>query len=65
MFTSLAKNLDDKTLNDIKKLEQEISCPILAFSFYDVEPAQLDKEKLARIKKYEEENCICLLAVKS
>jgi hypothetical protein len=64
MFTSLTKNLDDQTLNDINKLEQEIHHPVLAFSFYDLEPAKLDKEQLAKIKKYEEGKCICLLAVK-
>jgi hypothetical protein len=65
MFTSLAKNLDDKTLKDIHKLEQEIENPILAFSFYDLEPARLDEKQLAKIKRYEEGKCICLLAVKS
>ena len=65
MFTSLVKDLDDKTLKDINKLEQEIHHPVLAFSFYDLEPARLDEAQLAKIKQYEKDKCICLLAVKS
>ena len=64
MFTSLVKDLDDKTLKDINKLEQELHHPVLAFSFYDLEPAKLDDAQLTKIKKYEEGKCICLLAVK-
>ena len=64
MFTSLVKDLDDNTLKDINKLEQELHHPVLAFSFYDLEPATLDESQLAKIKKYEEGKCICLLAVK-
>ena len=64
MFTSLASNLDTKTLVEIKGIEKEIDCPVLAFSFFDVEPASLDEKGLARIKKFEEGTCICLLAVK-
>jgi hypothetical protein len=64
MFTSLASNLDTKTLGEIKTIEKEIDCPVLAFSFYDIEPARLDEKKLSLIKKFEEGKCICLLAVK-
>jgi hypothetical protein len=64
MFTNLAVNLREDTLKDIQRLEKEIGYPILAFSFYDVEPAELDDEKLAKIKAYENNKCICLLAVK-
>ncbi len=64
MFTSLAENIDTKTLADIHTLENEIGCPLLAFTFHDVEPAPLDEKSLEKIKKYEEGRCICLLAVK-
>jgi len=64
MFTSITGNLDTKTLGEIKTLEKELDCPVLAFSFFDVEPASLDEKGLARIKKFEEGKCICLLAVK-
>lgn len=64
MFTNLATNLGNDTLKDIQRLEKEIGYPILAFSFYDIEPAELDADKLARIQEYEKNKCICLLAVK-
>ena len=64
MFTSLAMNLGDDTLKDIQRLEKEIGCPILAFSFYDQEAAELNADKLAKIQAYEKNKCICLLAVK-
>lgn len=64
MFTNLAPNLAEETLRDIQRLEKEVGYPILAFSFYDLEPAELDDDKLARIQEYEKNKCICLLAVK-
>ena len=64
MYTNLAPNLSEDTLRDIQRLEKEVGCPILAFSFYDVEPAELDAGKLAKIQEYEKNKCICLLAVK-
>lgn len=64
MFTNLATNLEDTTLKDIRRLEKEIGYPILAFSFYDLQPAELDDRKLAKIQEYEKNKCICLLAVK-
>lgn len=63
MFTSLAQTVDSKTLEEIHTLENEIGSPLLAFTFYDIEPARLDGNKLAKIKKFEEGRCICLLAV--
>ena len=63
MFTSMAMKLDDTTLKDIQRLEKEIGCPILAFSFYDLQPAELDDHKIAKIQEYEKNKCICLLAV--
>ncbi|MBA7583018.1 hypothetical protein ES708_24956 [subsurface metagenome] len=64
MFTNLATNLEDTTLKDIRRLEKEIGYPILAFSFYDLQPAELDDRKLAKIQEYEKNKCVCLLAVK-
>jgi hypothetical protein len=63
MFTNLATNLGSATLKDIQRLEKEIGYPILAFSFYDVQPAELDADKLTKIQEYEKDKCICLLAV--
>jgi hypothetical protein len=64
MFTNLAMNLEDTTLKDIQRLEKEIGYPLLAFSFYDLQPAELDDSKLTKIREYEKNKCICLLAVK-
>ena len=64
MFTNLATDLGGATLEDVQRLEKEIGYPLLAFSFYDVEPAELDADKLAKIQEYEKGKCICLLAVK-
>ena len=65
MFTSLARNIDSKTLDEMHTIEKEIGYPVLAFTYYDVEPAPLDEKSLAKIKKFEEGKCICLLAVTS
>ncbi|MBN1834743.1 MAG: hypothetical protein JW820_02770 [Spirochaetales bacterium] len=64
MFTNLATNLADETLTDIRRLEKEVGYPLLAFTFHDLEPAQLDAGKLAKIREYEKDKCFCLLAVK-
>ncbi len=64
MFTNLTMNLEDTTLKDVQRLEKEIGYPLLAFSFYDLQPAELDDSKLAKIREYEKNKCICLLAVK-
>jgi hypothetical protein len=64
MFTNLVMNLEDTTLKDIQRLEKEIGYPILAFSFHDLQPAELDDSKIAKIREYEKNKCICLLAVK-
>ena len=64
MFTNLSTNLGKDTLEDIQSLEKEIGYPLLAFSFYDLQPAELEADKLARIQEYEKDKCICLLAVK-
>jgi hypothetical protein len=64
MFTSLAANLAEDTLKDIRRLEKEIGYPILAFSYYDLQPAELDKDQVAKIQEYEKGKCICLMAVK-
>ncbi|MBN1834455.1 MAG: hypothetical protein JW820_01325 [Spirochaetales bacterium] len=65
MFTNLATNLADSTLQDIQRLEKEVGHPLLAITFYDLEPAELDQERLAKIQDYEKGKCFCLLAVKS
>ena len=65
MITTLSMNLGENTLKEVQNLEKEIGFPILAFSYYDLEPAKLDEEKLAKIQEYEKGKCICLLAVKS
>jgi len=63
MFTNLATNLSDTALKEIQLLEKEIGYPILAFSFYDLQPAELDDRKIVKIQEYEKNKCICLLAV--
>jgi len=65
MITNLATNLGSAALKDIQHLEKEIGYPVLAFSFYDLEPAELEADKIAKIQEYEKDKCICLLAVKS
>jgi len=48
----LARNLDTKTLREIKKIEDEIDCSVLAFPFFDIGPAALAEKELAQIKKF-------------
>ena len=64
MFTNLAPSLAEETLEDVRRLEKDVGYPILVFSFYDLEPAELDEAKLAKIKEYEKDKCFCLVAVK-
>ena len=63
MFTSLSANLSEDALKDIQRLEKEIGHPILAFSYYDLKPANLKPGQVSRIQEYEKGRCIALMAV--
>ncbi len=64
MIWTLAEKLDEGKLQEIKKLEQEIGMPILAFSPLGTQPADLDKGKLAKLQQLEKSLGVSLIAVK-
>ncbi len=64
MISTLAAKLDEKKLQEIHRLEQEIGTPILAFSALDVQPAELDEGKLEKIRRLEKSLGVSLVAVR-
>lgn len=55
--------LDQKTIERIKSLEQELKRPIVAYSCLPGEPAPLTEEELAKIKTAEEQLGLTLVAM--
>ncbi|MBI9074658.1 MAG: hypothetical protein JEZ02_04530 [Desulfatibacillum sp.] len=55
--------LTDQDLQDIKKLEESLNKPLLAFSCRNVNMAQMSVEELARIQALESKMGISLVAV--
>jgi len=50
-------------MSEIKKFETESGVNLLAFRCFKSDPAKLDAEKLAQLKKNEAKLGICLVAV--
>ena len=63
MLYSLSNIPADK-LAEIQAIEAEIGQPLLAFSEVRAEPARLDREKIDRIQRLEDELGVVLVAVK-
>jgi hypothetical protein len=63
MLSSLSTKLGEKDLNVIKALEKELGKTLLAFSSYPVDPAEVDKEQLAKIQNIESQLGVSLIAV--
>ena len=56
-------NLNGKQLREIRNLENELGRPLLAFSCFELQPAQLDADSVQRIQRLERELGVALLAV--
>ncbi|MEF8824017.1 MAG: hypothetical protein V5B78_02430 [Desulfohalobiaceae bacterium] len=56
-------NLNEEQIREIRNLENELGRPLLAFSCFDLQPAQLDAETVQRIQRLERELGVALLAV--
>ncbi len=63
MLCSLSTKLGQNELDEITRLEQELGHPLLAFSCYSTEPAQLTGDQLTKIKELESRLGISLVAV--
>ena len=57
-------NLNDKDIEQVKKLEKELGITVLAFSCHEAEPAMLDKDVLDKVQAAEKELGLSLVAVK-
>ncbi len=62
MICSLAK-LEEKDLQTIRELEEEVGKPLLAYSCYDIRPAVITDEQLAKIEELEARLSLSLVAV--
>lgn len=57
--------LDDAKVSQIKAVEQEVGKTLLAYSCYNVAPADLNKDELLQISEAEKKLGMVLVAVKS
>lgn len=64
MISTLAAALDEKKLEEIRRLEKELGMPLLAFQNIDVQPADVDAEKLAKIHQLEQKLGVSLVAIR-
>ncbi|MTI10300.1 hypothetical protein [Curvivirga aplysinae] len=55
--------LEADRLKAIQALEKEVGAPLVAMSAIKAEPVDMDEEKIAKIKKLEEELGVVLVAV--
>jgi hypothetical protein len=63
MLCSLSNKLGEKELGDITRLEDELGHPLLAYSCFTAEPAQLTAGQLDKIKEMESKLGVTLVAV--
>jgi len=63
MLCTLESTLTETQMSEIKKFETESGVNLLAFRCFKSDPAKLDAEKLAQLKKNEAKLGICLVAV--
>lgn len=64
MLFNISK-LEAEKLAAIQKLEQDLGKTFLAFTPYDLKPAALNDEELARIKALENELSLSIVAVEA
>ncbi|MCR9140644.1 MAG: hypothetical protein NXI24_00115 [bacterium] len=57
--------LDANKLEAVQRLEKDLGKTFIAFTPYDLKPADLSEAELARIKKLEDELSVSLVAVQA
>jgi hypothetical protein len=63
MIFSLS-SLDDKKLKPIQDLEQKLGKPLLAFTSYPADSAELKAEELSQVQQLEKDLGVILVACK-
>lgn len=64
MLCNLTK-LDDAKVQQIKAVEQKVGKTLLAYSCYNVAPADLNKDELSQISEAEQKLGVVLVAVRA
>jgi hypothetical protein len=64
MLCSLSTKLGAEDLQAITALEQELGTPLLAFACWDLNPADVTPDQLAKIQALENKLGLSLVAVK-
>ena len=64
MLCNLSK-LDDAKLQEIKTVEQKVGKTLLAYSCYNVAPADLSRDEISQITEAEKKLGVVLVAVKA
>jgi hypothetical protein len=64
MLCNLSK-LDDAKLQEIKAVERKVGKTLLAYSCYNVAPADLDRDEISQITEAEKKLGVVLVAVKA
>ncbi len=64
MLCSLSNQLGPLELDEITKLEQEMGHPLLAYTCFTAEPAQLSAAQLDKLKDLEAKLGVTLVEVK-
>jgi hypothetical protein len=64
MLCNLSK-LDDAKLQEIKTIEQKVGKTLLAYSCYNVAPADLSRDEISQITEAEKKLGVVLVAVKA
>jgi hypothetical protein len=65
MMCSLATNVGEEQLAEIRALEQQVGATLLAYGCHELQPAKPNDEQLVAIKKLEDKLGVVLVAVES
>jgi hypothetical protein len=65
MLCSLSTKLGQQDLEHIKSLEKEVGKTILSFTCHEVKPASLNEDQINKIKNFESQIGVSLVAVES
>jgi len=55
--------MDEKKLDSLQRLEEEMGQTLLAYSCHNMKPAELTPEQVERLKKVEEELGVVIVAL--
>ena len=65
MLCSIARKVDDSTLQAITDLEKELNKTLLAFQCHDLKPSALNDGELDKLKALESKLGVSLVAVEA